>query len=97
MPFGTSQELIKQYPEYLASPPANLPPTELEKYRTQYALVQKIVDTFRKPGFSDDKDGKEIARLVGEMQDLGGPPSEIMGDLPEGFVCTHFLGSGRCS
>lgn len=48
--------------------------------------MQKIVDTFKKPGFSDEKDGKEIARLVGEMQDLGGPPPEIMGDLPEGFV-----------
>lgn len=75
-----------QYPEYLASPPADLPPSELATYKEQYALVKKIVDTFRKPGYSDDRDGKEIARLVGEMQDLGGPPKEIMGDLPEGFV-----------
>jgi len=75
-----------QYPEYLASPPKNLPAADLEKYRTQYNLVQKIVDTFRKPGYSDDKDGKEIGRLVGEMQELGGPPTEIMGELPEGFV-----------
>jgi peroxin-19 len=44
------------------------------------------VDTFRKPGYSDDKDGKEIVRMVGEMQELGGPPTEIMGELPEGFV-----------
>ncbi|KIR42831.1 peroxin-19 [Cryptococcus deuterogattii 99/473] len=27
----------------------------------------------------------DIARLVSEMQDLGGPPKEVMGDLPEGF------------
>jgi peroxin-19 len=81
--------LTIQYPEYLASPPKDLPSSELEKYRAQYALVQKIVDTFRKPGYSDDKDGKEIARLVGEMQDLGGPPGEIMGELPEGFVSIH--------
>lgn len=63
----------------------------MEKYRQQYAIVQKIVDTFRKPGYSDDKDGKEIAKLVGEMQDLGGPPQEIMGDLPEGFVREHLV------
>jgi peroxin-19 len=44
------------------------------------------VDTFRKPGYSDDNDGKEIVRMVGEMQELGGPPTEIMGELPEGFV-----------
>lgn len=27
---------------------------------------------------------------MGEMQDLGGPPSEIMGDLPEGFVSVQW-------
>jgi hypothetical protein len=27
-----------------------------------------------------------VARLVGEMQDLGGPPKEVMGDMPEGLV-----------
>jgi peroxin-19 len=79
-----------QYPDYLASPPKDLPAADLTKYKNQYALVQKIVDTFRKPGYSDDRDGKEIARLVGEMQDLGGPPQEIMGDLPEGFVSLFF-------
>jgi len=48
--------------------------------------VQQILDTFRRPGYSDQKDGKEVAKRVGEMQDLGGPPKEIMGELPEGFV-----------
>jgi hypothetical protein len=42
-------------------------------------FVSAIVETFRKPGYTDDKDGKEVARLVGEMQDLGGPPSEWRG------------------
>ena len=42
--------------------------------------------TFKKPDYSDERDGKDIARLVSEMQDLGGPPKEILGDLPEGFV-----------
>ena len=75
-----------QYPEYLSNPPPGISPPDLEKYRQQSKIVQSIVDTFRKAGYSDEKDGKEIARLVGEMQDLGGPPQEIMGDLPEGFV-----------
>ena len=43
---------------------------------------------FRRPGYTDEKDGKQIAKLVGEMQDLGGPPAEVMGELPEGFVGT---------
>lgn len=59
---------------------------DLEKYRQQHKLVQQILAVFKRPNYSDDVDGKEVARLVGEMQDLGGPPNEIMGDLPEGFV-----------
>ncbi|KAK1925527.1 putative peroxisome biogenesis protein peroxin 19 [Papiliotrema laurentii] len=78
-------ELASKYPGYLANPPAGTSPADLEKYKQQHVLVSAIVETFRKPGYTDDKDGKEVARLVGEMQDLGGPPSEIMGDLPEGF------------
>ncbi|WWC62501.1 uncharacterized protein I303_105097 [Kwoniella dejecticola CBS 10117] len=78
-------ELASKYPPYLASPPAGTSKEDLEKYRQQNTIVQKIVSTFRKPGYTDERDGKEIAGLVGEMQDLGGPPKEIMGDLPEGF------------
>lgn len=48
--------------------------------------MKQILAVFKKPDYSDEEDGKEVGRLVGEMQDLGGPPQEIMGDLPEGFV-----------
>lgn len=58
----------------------------MEKYRKQHKLVQQILETFKRPGYTDEVDGKEVAKLVGEMQDLGGPPNEIMGELPDGFV-----------
>ncbi|ORX40022.1 Pex19 protein [Kockovaella imperatae] len=90
-------ELASKYPGYLASPPAGVTPSELEKYRKQSALVDTIVKTFKKPDFNDDKDGREIARLVGEMQDLGGPPKEIMGDLPEGFDLGALGGDEACT
>jgi peroxin-19 len=79
-------ELSSNYPGYLANPPKGIAKDDLEKYKKQYGLVKQIVATFRKDGYSDENDGKEVARLVGEMQDLGGPPKEVMGDLPEGFV-----------
>jgi hypothetical protein len=66
---------------------------DLERYSQQHKLVSSIVATFQKPDYSDERDGKTIARLVGEMQDLGGPPQEIMGDLPEGFVSDPCLTS----
>ncbi|OCF54966.1 hypothetical protein L486_07622 [Kwoniella mangroviensis CBS 10435] len=78
-------ELASKYPTYLSSPPDGTTQDDLIKYRKQNEIVQKIVGTFKKPNYSDEKDGKEIAGLVSEMQDLGGPPKEIMGDLPEGF------------
>ncbi|ORY24306.1 Pex19 protein [Naematelia encephala] len=78
-------ELASKYPAYLASPPAGTSSADIKTYTAQHVLVDQIVATFRKPGYSDEQDGKEIARLVGEMQDLGGPPKEIMGELPEGF------------
>ncbi|WWD18508.1 hypothetical protein CI109_102960 [Kwoniella shandongensis] len=78
-------ELAAKYPPYLASPPSGVSPSDLEKYTKQHLLVQRITQTFKKSDYSDEKDGREIARLVSEMQDLGGPPKEVMGDLPEGF------------
>ncbi|OWZ44538.1 peroxin-19 [Cryptococcus neoformans var. grubii Br795] len=78
-------ELAVKYPAYLKSPPPDTSPEDIAKYHQQYTLVTQIVETFKKPGYTDEKDGKDIARLVSEMQDLGGPPKEVMGDLPEGF------------
>lgn len=75
-----------QYPGYLEEPPAGVSAADLEKYRKQHELVKQILSVFERPAYSDDKEGKEVAKLVGEMQDLGGPPNEIMGDLPDGFV-----------
>ncbi|WOO77419.1 Peroxisome biogenesis protein 19-1 [Vanrija pseudolonga] len=89
-------ELAAKYPEYLAKPPSTATPADLEKYRQQHKLVQQIVETFKKPGYTDERDGKEVARLVGEMQDLGGPPTEIMGDLPEGFDFANLGNDEQC-
>ncbi|WVR06375.1 hypothetical protein IAU60_003406 [Kwoniella sp. DSM 27419] len=87
-------ELAEKYPPYLASPPSGTSEADLQKYRSQYEIVQKILAIFRKPSFSDEADGKEIAALVSDMQDLGGPPKEIMGDLPEGLGALGLDGAG---
>ncbi|KAK8858612.1 hypothetical protein IAR55_002841 [Kwoniella newhampshirensis] len=90
-------ELAAKYPPYLASPPSGTSPADLEKYTNQHILVQRITQTFKKADYSDEKDGKEIARLVSEMQDLGGPPKEVMGDLPEGFDLGALGGDEGCT
>jgi peroxin-19 len=80
------RELTRQYPAYLEKPPAGTKDADLNKYRQQHVLVTQILAVFKRPNYSDEVDGKIVAKLVGEMQDLGGPPNEIMGELPEGFV-----------
>nr|ODN93977.1 hypothetical protein L203_00145 [Cryptococcus depauperatus CBS 7841] len=84
-------ELASKYPAYLESPPAGTPAEDLEKHRKQYVFVRQIMETFKKPEYSDETHSKEVAKLVSDMQDLGGPPKEIMGDLPEGFASYHNL------
>lgn len=84
-----------QYPEYLANPPKDVSAADLEKYKKQHDLVKQICDVFKRPNYEDSTDGKEVARLVGEMQDLGGPPNEIMGELPEGFDLGSLAGAGE--
>ncbi|GMK53955.1 hypothetical protein CspeluHIS016_0105410 [Cutaneotrichosporon spelunceum] len=89
-------ELASKYPAYLEKPPAGITPTDVDKYRKQHELVKEILVVFKRPAYTDDKDGKEVARLVGEMQDLGGPPNEIMGDLPEGMDLGALGGEDGC-
>lgn len=89
-------ELAQKYPEYLANPPKDVSAADLEKYKKQHELVKQIVDVFKRPNYEDSVDGKEVARLVGEMQDLGGPPNEIMGELPEGFDLGVLAGNEGC-
>lgn len=89
-------ELAQKYPEYLANPPKDVSAADIEKYKKQHELVKQIVDVFKRPNYEDSVDGKEVARLVGEMQDLGGPPNEIMGELPEGFDLGALAGNEGC-
>ncbi|CAK9780807.1 Pex19-domain-containing protein [Cutaneotrichosporon oleaginosum] len=89
-------ELAAKYPAYLEKPPSGVSASDLDKYRKQHGLVKRILDVFQRPGYTDERDGKEVAKLVGEMQDLGGPPNEIMGDLPEGFDLGALGGEEGC-
>lgn len=75
-----------QYPPYLASSRASqLDPAQFHSYRAQSDLVSQIVALFEAATYSEDDEGtrKEIQELMGKMQDLGSPPKEVMGDMPD--------------
>jgi len=87
------KELSQKFPAYLASPPSTVTTADLERYKSQQIIVNKILAVFEEPGYRDDSEGGEadgehshkVMQLMGEMQALGSPPSEIMGDLPPGL------------
>ncbi|CED83481.1 40 kDa farnesylated protein associated with peroxisomes [Phaffia rhodozyma] len=81
-------ELNSKYPAYLSSPEASkISPEQLHVYESQAGLVSEIIKLFERPGFSDEDESTraEVRELMGKMQDLGSPPKEVMGDMPEGL------------
>ncbi|CAE6443530.1 hypothetical protein ACGC1H_006099 [Rhizoctonia solani] len=79
-------EMNDKFPGYFVAHP-DLPEAELKRYKAQEAIVRQLVEIYQKPDYSDDnaETNKEVLRLMNEMQDLGSPPTEIMGDVPPGF------------
>lgn len=60
----------------------------MSNYETQSQIISQILDLFRRPGYSDDDEEKrkEVYDLMCRMQEMGSPPEEVMGEMPEGLV-----------
>ncbi|KAM0754616.1 Pex19-domain-containing protein [Meredithblackwellia eburnea MCA 4105] len=95
------KELAQKYPDYLTSNASTLSTEDKDRYQRQLVVVRSIVAKFDEPGAEKDdleldkltakekEDRKrrreEVAELVKQMNDCGAPPSEIMGEMPEGM------------
>ncbi|CAE6528367.1 unnamed protein product [Rhizoctonia solani] len=79
-------EMNKKFPGYFAEHP-DLPEVDLKRYKAQEVIVKQLVEIYQKPDYSDDnaETNKVVLRLMNEMQELGSPPTEIMGEAPPGF------------
>ncbi|CAE7230787.1 unnamed protein product [Rhizoctonia solani] len=79
-------EMNEKFPGYFTEHP-NLPEEDMKRYKSQEAIVKQLVDIYQKPDYSDDnaETNKEVLRLMNQMQELGSPPTEIMGEVPPGF------------
>ncbi|KAG8888720.1 Peroxisome chaperone and import receptor [Tulasnella sp. 332] len=82
------KELDEKYPEYFTTNATKLPAADLDKYQKQHALVTATVKIFESPTYSDDnpEQSAQVLKLMNEMQTLGSPPPEIMGELPPGWA-----------
>ncbi|CAE6513959.1 unnamed protein product [Rhizoctonia solani] len=79
-------EMNEKFPAYFTEHP-NLSEEDLKRYKAQEAIVKQLVEIYQKPDYSDDdvETNKEVLRLMNEMQELGSPPTEIMGEVPPDF------------
>ncbi|QRW07151.1 peroxisome biogenesis protein 19-1 [Ceratobasidium sp. AG-Ba] len=79
-------ELDAKFPPYFDEHP-NLSEEDKKKYKAQHELVKKIIAVFEQPNYSDDNPemSKQVLEFMNEMQELGSPPNEILGEMPPGF------------
>ncbi|BFZ61906.1 Peroxisome chaperone and import receptor [Saitoella coloradoensis] len=75
-------ELSTSYPAWIASHTSD---PKIDIYKKQAEVVRQIVEEFDRQGYSDeDAEAREkVLGLMMEMQEMGSPPVEIMGDAGE--------------
>ncbi|KAL1514777.1 hypothetical protein AB1Y20_003863 [Prymnesium parvum] len=78
------EHLHAEFPRYLEANESTLSAAELARYRKQQALVEQILEAYRRT--PDDTD--RIAALMQEMQQQGPPPPSISGPVGDGVGCS---------
>lgn len=76
------KELNTKFPEYLADKKGKIPDSQHENYTKQYEVTEKIVALFEGPEYDQEDLAKkeEINALLETLQELGNPPTELVGD-----------------
>ncbi|TQV93988.1 hypothetical protein V2A60_003861 [Cordyceps javanica] len=77
------KELHDKFPSWLATHRDKTPAEDLKRYQDQHVLVDEIVARFEASTYSDSNaaDREYIVERMQKMQDLGSPPSDLVGDL----------------
>ncbi|KAJ4155640.1 hypothetical protein LMH87_000876 [Akanthomyces muscarius] len=77
------KELHDKFPAWLAANGEKTGAEELKRYEDQHALVNEIVARFEASTYSDSNaaDREYIVERMQKMQELGSPPSDLVGDL----------------
>lgn len=80
------QDLCDKFPNWLADNREALPAEEYQKYNRQFDLVQRMCREFESEAPTDTEAQKRsrfdnILEMMQQMQDLGHPPKELVGDV----------------
>lgn len=85
------KELSSKYPEYLANNSSKLSAEDKERYENQLKLMKEVCDELEKEKENDSADVKKdrfnlVLDRMQKMQELGQPPSEILGEGVEAAI-----------
>ncbi|XP_050678172.1 peroxisomal biogenesis factor 19 [Leptidea sinapis] len=103
--YPSLKDLVEKYPAWLASNKGKVEPADYERYEKQFELMTKVCSELEPEQESDSDDVKRrrfqvVLDLMQKMQDLGQPPTELVGDIsapPEGFVAPPGQDASSCS
>ncbi|CAH2101868.1 unnamed protein product [Euphydryas editha] len=95
--YPSLKELLEKYPSWLAENKGKIDQTEYERFEKQQTLMQQVCAELEPEQESDPEDVKRkrfetVLKLMQQMQDLGQPPTELVGDItapPEGFMAPN--------
>lgn len=76
------KDLNTKFPEYLTENKGTIPEADHANYTKQYELTTEILAVFEAPGYDDEDKAKreKVNVLLESLQELGQPPSDLVGD-----------------
>ncbi|CAK1546367.1 unnamed protein product [Leptosia nina] len=103
--YPSLKELVDKYPEWLKRNEGKLEPSEYQRFAQQEQLMQQVCAELEPELESDPEDVKKrrfqvVLELMQKMQDLGQPPTELVGDManpPEGFAAPPGQDPSQCT
>lgn len=92
--YPSLKELVDKYPKWLEDNKGKIEQSEYERFEKQQDLMKKVCAELEPEQESDPEDVKRkrfesVLKMMQQMQDLGQPPTELVGDIsvpPEGFA-----------
>merc|ERR1712080_392962 len=76
------KDLNTKFPDYLKEKKGVITDAEYDNYSKQYEITTSIVTIFENANYSDEDKVKrdEVNSLLEKLQELGQPPTELVGD-----------------
>lgn len=92
------KDLNTKFPDYLKEKEGKIPAEEHANYTKQYEVTKEILAVFDAPGYDNDNPAHRdnVNNLLESLQELGNPPTELVGDENDfpGFGGGNGAGAG---